>query len=178
MCQFTPLPQTTAPTTAPRPGCDASSSARKICCPILAYRSGHRGSPPSPADSSVWNAPILTCSFSSTTRSVICRDDDTGSLAPDDVVVVVVGVTGGVNSTRVTWSVCVVQTQCDSGDPVTDTLWIQLLGKSWDVASERCIAGARTLSLLVWGRRYENGLPLGLRLYKCHMSSRRSLTYP
>ena len=52
------------------------------------------------------------CTFSSTTRPVICRDavgstgadDDAGSPARDDdvvVVVVVVGVTGGVNSTRV-----------------------------------------------------------------------------
>ena len=35
-------------------------------CLILAARSGHRDSPPSRADSSMWNAPILTCSFSST----------------------------------------------------------------------------------------------------------------
>ena len=35
-------------------------------CLILAARSGHRDSPPSQVDSSMWNVPILTCSFSST----------------------------------------------------------------------------------------------------------------
>jgi hypothetical protein len=60
-------------------------------------------------------------------------------------------VIGGVNSTRVTWSVSVVRTRCDSEEPVADTLCTRLLGKSWNVASERGyrsyrIAGARTLS--------------------------------
>jgi len=64
---------------------------------------------------------------------VICRDavgstgedDAEGSLAP------VVGVIGGVNSTRVTWRVSVVRTRCDSEDPVADTLCTRtvLLGR-------------------------------------------------
>ena len=54
----------------PRPPLFTSS----YFCLILASRSGHRDSPPSRADSSMWNAPILTCSFSSmrcTTGSVV-----------------------------------------------------------------------------------------------------------
>lgn len=53
--------------------------------------------------------------------------DDDGSPAPD---IVVVGVIGGVNSTRVTWSVRVVRMRCNSEEPVACTFCTWLLGES------------------------------------------------
>ena len=152
---YVPSPQTTAPTSAPRPGCDASSIRSRD---MLSHSGFSIRTSRFASTSSVWNAPILTCSFSSTTRPVICRDavgstgedgEDASPPAPD------VGVTGGVNSIRVTLSVSVVRTRCDSEEPVADTVCTRLLGKScWNVTSERGyrskksyrIAGARTLS--------------------------------
>lgn len=169
-----PSPQTTAPTSAPLPGMQDSSTRDRA---ILSHPSTF-SIITSRLDSmsSVWNAPNLTWSFADVTRPEMPRDAvGGGAVDPEAVFGVAVpsagpatGAEAEEKSTWSTWTVKLRRIRCDSTEPVEETFCTRLIQLNHqDVTRQihRCayrIAVARTES------------PFWMRLYKCHISSSSS----
>jgi hypothetical protein len=120
-----PSPQTTAPTSAPLPGTQ-DSVTREIA--ILSHPSAFSMRTSRLASMSrVWNAPILTWSFSEVTGPDICRDAVGGGAVEEEAADVAVafdksvGAEEAEKSTRETCTVRFRRIRWDSVEPVDDT---------------------------------------------------------
>ena len=122
----TPSPQTTAPTSAPRPGMVDSSTRPKAILSqpsCFSIRTSRKASM-----SRVWKAPSFTCAFSEVTGPIMWRTalGELSSWSPPLLPSWLAGVPAGAKTTFLTWRVRLSRTLCDSVDPVADVLVTRL----------------------------------------------------